>query len=395
MSADHPMRVLQVHNGYGQRGGEDTIVETEANLLQAAGHVVERLRVTNPTTGAPAVVALARAPRNIRSGQTVYRCARATSPDVAHVHNTWFSLSPEVFHRLRDAGVPIVMTLQNYRLLCSNAQLFRSGAVCTDCVGRSPWRGVVHRCYRGSAVASAVASTTIAVGRQRHSFQLVDRFLAPSRFVKSVFVQSGFPSDRIVVRPNVVDDPGPRSGPPSSSRTLLYAGRLSKEKGLVTLLDGWRRSGLAGQGFVLRLIGDGPLRSRLEQDVPTGVELAGWMPEERLHAAMGESRALLFPSEWYENFGRVIIEAMASGLPVLASNIATPAEIVGPIGPGWLVPPADGAAWGRALASLADDVLVDSGGAAARALYENHYTTANGLHSLLAVYRDAISGSRS
>ena len=390
-----PVKILQVHNAYALPGGEDTIVQTEAALLREAGHTVEQLRVTNPTTGRAAVVALSLAPRNATAAESVFRRARAVTPDIAHVHNTWFSLSPDVFHRLHDASVPVVMTLQNYRLICANAQLFRSGSVCTDCVGRSPWRGVVHRCYRGSVPASAMASATISVARRRGTFDLVDRFLAPSQFVKNIFVRSGFTSERIVVRPNVVDDPGGRSGAPSASRTVLYAGRLSTEKGLVTLLQGWRQSGLASRGFVLRLVGDGPLRSRLESDALAGVEFVDWMPVYELRSAMLGCRALVFPSEWYENFGRVIIEAMAAGLPVLASDIATPAEIVNPIGPGWLIPPGDSHAWGKGLASLAEDGVVDSGGAAARAIYEERYTTLQGLDTLLAVYQDVLSGARS
>jgi glycosyltransferase involved in cell wall biosynthesis len=103
---------------------------------------------------------------------------------------------------------------------------------------------------------------------------------------------------------------------------------------------------------------------------------------------MISARALLFPSEWYENFGRVIIEAMAAGLPVMASDIATPAEIVGAIGPSWLVTAGDALAWARALATLVDGSIVDGAGVRARELYEDHYSLERGLESLLAVYRD-------
>lgn len=386
-----PMRILQIHNAYGLPGGEDTIVETEAAMLEADGHVVRRLRAQNPRNGLGAVTTLARAVRNNGAAKAIDEEVRSARPDVAHVHNTWFSLSPEVFHRLNAFGVPVVMTLQNYRLLCANAQLFRSGRVCTDCVGRSPWRGVAYRCYRGSGPQSAVAAATIFVARRRGTFDLVDRFLAPSHFVKDLFVGAGLEPGRVVVRPNVVADPGRRPNPPSEGRTFLYAGRMSPEKGLPTLLEGWRRSRLAEQGFTLNIIGDGPLRQSLENQARTGVQFTGWQPIDQLRTDMLAARALLFPSEWYENFGRVIIEAMAAGLPVLASDMATPAELVGPLGSDWLVAPGDAAAWGRALARLGDRDRIDVAGARARQLYEGHFTLERGLQSLLAAYRAATA----
>lgn len=382
---------MQVHNRYGLPGGEDTIAQTEADLLEADGHAVDRFLVTNPTHGPSAVATLLRAPRNVSAAEAVARRARHWQPDVAHVHNTWFSLTPEVFHRLHDLGVPVVMTLQNYRLLCANAQLFRDGRVCTDCVGRGPWAGVAHRCYRGSVSESALAAATIGLARVRGSFDLVDRFLAPSEFVRQVFVGAGFDPDQVVTRHNVIDDPGPRPSRPSDSTTVVYAGRLSAEKGLTTLLKGWVRSGLAGRGYTLRVIGDGPLRAELEAAGAAGVQFAGWVASEQLRAEMLAARALVFPSEWYENFGRVIIEALAAGLPVLASDIASPAEIVEPLGPGWLAPPGDADGWAQALARLADPTTVDDGGDRARSAYDERFTLAQGLQSLLAVYKDVTS----
>jgi glycosyltransferase involved in cell wall biosynthesis len=312
--------------------------------------------------------------------------ARQFRPDVAHVHNTWFALSPAVFHALHDTGVPTVMTLHNYRLICANAALFRDGMACTDCLGRGPWQAVAHRCYRGSLLASALAATTISLARHRRSFDTVDRFLVHSRFVRDLFVRAGFPPERLTIKANVVADPGPRSAPPSASRMVLYAGRLAPEKGVALLVEGWIRSGLASKGLRLVVAGEGPLRAELEARAVPGVEFPGWVPAADLRRQMLQARALVFPSQWYETFGTVIVEAMASGVPVLASDVATPAEIVGALGPGWLVPLDDAEAWGAALVALADDEVVDAIGANARALYEDRYTPAHGLRALVDAY---------
>ena len=131
-----------------------------------------------------------------------------------------------------------------------------------SCASEShPWHGLRHRCYRGSAAASAVAAGTIAVNRavgtwERH----VDLFLALTEFGRGLFVRGGLPEDRVMVKPNSVPDPGPRANAPSASRTVLYVGRLSEDKGVLRLLDAWKEAAVPGLELVV--VGDGPLRHR-------------------------------------------------------------------------------------------------------------------------------------
>ena len=146
------LRVLQIHNRYREPGGEDAVAAAEADLLRGCGHAVIEHHVTNPSGGVAAAASLAAAPWNPASAREMRRAIRESAPDVAHLHNTWFTLSPSVLGALSGAGVPVVMTLHNYRLVCANALLFREGRPCRDCVGRSPWPGVRHRCYHDSIV---------------------------------------------------------------------------------------------------------------------------------------------------------------------------------------------------------------------------------------------------
>lgn len=389
------MKVLQIHNRYSLPGGEDTISDAEAHLLSDAGHDVVRFRVDNPGSGAKAALQLAGAVWNPRRYGQMRAQVRDLRPDVANLHNTWFTLSPSVFDALHAERVPIVMTLQNYRLLCGNGFLFRDGQVCTDCVGSHPWHAVRHRCYRDSAAQSAVASATIAASRGRGTFDKVARFMAPSQFVKDLFVGAGWAPERIMVKPNFVADPGARDQAPSASRTVLYVGRLSPEKGIDTLLEAWRAAAEFRGDLELAIIGDGPSRAALEASAPPGVRFEGWVPADRLPARLLSSRALVFPTEWYENFGRVVVEAMAAGLPVLASDIASPAEVVGELGSEWLAAPGSVEAWAAALTRIADGGHVDSAGAKARALFEQKYTFAEGLRRLVEVYTEAIEVAHS
>ncbi len=385
------MRILQLHNRYREAGGEDSVVRDETRLLRAAGHEVIEHHVSNPTGALATAGALALSPSNPLSARAVKRVVAAQRPDVAHIHNTWYSLSPSVVQALKHTGVPVVMTLHNYRLLCANALLFRDGRPCEDCVGTHPWRGVQHRCYRDSAVASAFAASTIAIARARRTWATgVDRFVAPSWFLREKLVAGGIPAERITVKPHGVDDPGPRIALPSSSRSVLFVGRLSHEKGADTLLDAWAARGPSRLELVL--LGDGPRRRLLEARGIEGVRFAGWQSSAEVTRLLLDARALVFPSVCYENLPRAVIEAMAAGLPVLASNHGGPAELVRDLGPAWTAAAGDERAWADALAVLDDDTAVDAAGARARACFKRQYTEEASLTGLLDVYASVRGG---
>ncbi|MGH3950888.1 MAG: glycosyltransferase [Pseudonocardiaceae bacterium] len=384
------MRILQIHNQYSLPGGEDAAADAEAALLKEAGHDVNPVRVRNPAGGSAAVVKLAGAAWNPMRYREMRRFLRADRPDVAHLHNSWFSLSASVIDALHAEGVPIVMTLHNYRLLCSNALLFRDGKVCTDCVGGHPWHAVRHKCYRDSMGQSAVAAATIAGTRSRGTWERVTRFLAPSQFVKNIYVSAGFDPERIIVKSNAVADPGPRASRPSTSSTVLCVGRLAPEKGVGTLLEAWRSAAGSLRNLELLIVGDGPSRESLERDAPDRVRFTGWASGQDLRRLMLASRALVVPTECYETFGLVAVEAMAAGMPVVCSNIAGPSEVAGELGAEWLVTPGDVAGWEAALNRLADDGSVDTAGDKARGLYAQKFTISEGLRMILAAYDEAM-----
>jgi glycosyltransferase involved in cell wall biosynthesis len=338
---------------------------------------------------------LAVAPWNAAQADTVRRRVLHSRPDVAHVHNTWFALSPSILDALHAERVPIVVSLHNYRLLCANASLFRDGRVCTDCVGSHPWWGVVHRCYRGSALASTAAAATIALNRARGTWDLVSRFDLPTEFVKRVFVSAGFPADRLSVNPRAVADPGRRRQPPSGSQTVLYAGKLAPHKGIGLLLDAWREATASIPQLELVVVGDGPLRAELDSQDFDRVRFLGWADVESVKQTMLSARALVVPSQWYEVVGRVALEAFAAGLPVLASDIGGLGEVVGELGPECLVASDDRDAWTAALTGLGKGASVDAMGARAREVFERRYTNEICLHRLLELYESVTPAKTS
>lgn len=383
-------RILQIHNRYRQSGGEDVVVDAHRNLLEGAGYGVYRFEMTNPEGGLASAMSLAMAPWNPLSAFRLRTKLRDSHPHVAHVHNTWFAISPSVINILAAEGVPTVMTLHNYRLTCINAQLLRDGQPCQVCVGRGPWMGVRYRCYRDSYVASAAAAASLSLNRRLETYESgVDTFLVFTSFQRDLMTDAGLPSDKVEIVPNFVADPGPRLNRPGESDTLLFVGRLSPEKGIDRLIAAWER--LEPRGLRLVVIGDGPLlHSLAARDVP-GVEFKGHVPGDNVRASMLRARALLYPSILYEGQPMVLLEALASALPVVASNIGGVAATLG-----------DAAIfteeteWDDALAAtftLGDTDLVSLSDAA-RQRYLKEFTPAGTLEKLENVYSTILTAEK-
>lgn len=388
------MRVLQLHAGYRTPAGEDTVVEAEATALRRAGHDVEQATEHNPPGTAAALRALSRSRYNRLTAARVADSCRTDRPDIAHIHNTWFAQSASVIDAVVDAGVPTVMTIHNYRLGCLGGDLFRDNAICTRCVGRSPLGGVLHGCYRDSRVLSAVMAVEVMSTRRRATLERIDRFVAPSAFMADRLVDIGVPSDRLTVKAHFTSDPGVRSAPPSASKDVLFIGRLASAKGLRTLLRAWERAadaagGSRGEPLRLTIIGDGPLASEARESAPRGVEFSGWLSQTEVRQRMLSARAFVFPSEWYEPFGMVLIEAMAAGLPVVATTASDAARITGT--PSKLVSPAgDERALATCLGQL-DDSTVDDVGRLARQRYAEMFSEDVGIDALVDLYDSVIS----
>lgn len=377
------MRILQIHTHYRQAGGEDAVVAAEAKLLRRAGHDVVEWRNRNPVQPAATIATLAVGAWN-RSAAARIAAETPGEHDVAHVHNTWFATTPSVLAELERRSTPIVMTLHNYRLTCANALLLRDGSPCELCVGSHPWHAVRHACYRGSRAQSLFAAGAIAANRRTGAWDRVDRFLALTEFARAKMAEAGLPDEKLVVKPNFVDDPGPRPAPPSSSGRVLFVGRLAPEKGVGTLIEAWAAADTGD--LELTIAGDGPLAARLADAAPAGVHLVGRVDAAEVRRLMLESRALVFPSEWYEGMPMTMLEALAAGLPILASDLGSMTEIVEPLGPPWLTTPGNVGALADSLESLAA-ANVDEAGARARDSWATRYSPDVALEALLDAYR--------
>jgi glycosyltransferase involved in cell wall biosynthesis len=388
------VRILQVHNRHRQQGGEDEVVAFERALLTRAGHQVIPFVTDNPTGNLGAGRAALGAPWNPRAARRVVEAARRAGADVAHVHNTWLTPSAAVLPALADAGFPVVVTLHNFRSVCANGLLLRDGRSCHDCVGTHPLPAVVHRCYRGSFALSGLAAAAVVATRRLGAWDRVGRVLVLDPAAVDPVVAGGLARDRVVVAPNAVPDPPPRALPPSASDTVVFAGRLSVEKGAEVAVAAWRRG--APPGLRLVVLGDGPGASGLAAAAGPGVTLAGRIDQPAVLRALASARALLAPSLCLEPGPLAPLHAAAAGVPLVVSDAMALAERVGAAGAGWVAPAGDAEGTARVLARLGDDGGVDRAGAAARSLYLHGHRPDAALARLLETYEAVVAeGPRS
>lgn len=323
------MRILLLHNRYQLAGGEDAVVRSEKALLESHGHTVSLLEADNDgiTGFAAKIKSAASAFYSFPSRRRVDDELRRFRPDIVHAHNLFPVLSPSVLYVCAHAGVPVVQTLHNYRLLCPNALLFCDGAPCERCIGkRFSFPAVRRGCYRGSRSATMVVASLTAIHRAVGTFRTtVTRYIALTEFSRDKFVQGGIPAQKISVKPNFVD-PSPEIGD-GTGGYVLFVGRLSEEKGIDVLLRAWQN---LGPKIKLIIIGTGPLLDKCMQAARENpaIECLGPKVRSEVYASMGQARALVFPSRWYETFGLTVIEAFSKGTPVIASKIGCMQELV-------------------------------------------------------------------
>ena len=387
-------KILLVHNEYQNPGGEDVVFEQERALLENHGHSVAVYWRSNheietlTQLGRAALPARAVWARDSR--REMASLLARERPDIVHVHNTFLMISPSIYSACREANVPVVQTLHNYRLACPAANFFRSGKVCEECVEFGPWRSVRYGCYRDSRVATAGSALVLAVHRRLKTWtKQVNAFIALGEFAKQRFVAAGLPAERIHVKPNFVDpDPGPVT---RKAGYAISVGRLSAEKGLWTLLAAWES---LGPSIPLHVVGDGPLERELQQWAAerglTGIVFRGRLGRADTAEAMQRARVLIHTSECYENFPMAIAEAFACGTPVICSCLGSMPGIVKDGQTGLLFTPGnpgDLAANVRWLWQRRQ--LLDEMGRRARLEYETLYTAEQNYWRLMEIYAAA------
>lgn len=321
------MRIAVVHSFYrsAQPSGENRVVEDQVEALCEAGHDVLLIRrdtdaLTGPLFGARTALSVA-----LDRGFDPTSQIRAFNPHVVHAHNLFPNFST---NWVRTADSPVVVTLHNFRLVCSNGMFFREGQICVECVTFGSRKAIEHGCYRQSRVATfpvalsrdhvrhnIVAGASALVTTSELSDEMVHQYLVPG--VRTHMIPNFGPSDD-------VPDAASRVG-----NVWIAAGRLSPEKGFAELIRDWPTH------EKLIIIGDGPLRSHLESEAQfKNIDLKESMSREDLRFHLGSALGLLFPSRWFEADPQIVVEAMRLGTPVVSFQANAVARIVETSGAG-------------------------------------------------------------
>ena len=369
--------------------------EAEEAILKARGHDVGRLTVSNDAVADLSRVGLAKTTVWSRAGRdAVEAAARDHRADIVHFHNTLPLVSPAGYYGARAAGAAVVQTLHNFRLICPGALLYRDGKICEDCVGKTfAAPGVRHGCYRGNRGATlAVAGMTAAHRLAGTWDRAVDRYIAITDFARDKFVAGGLPADRLSIKANPLsEDPGVgRNG----GDFALFVGRLDQGKGLQTVLRAWETCAALPP---LTIVGDGPQASLVREAVDRmgkgRIRWKGWLQSPDVLALMREARVFVFASDLFEGgTPMTIVESLASGLPIVATDRGAARQIVRDGVEGVRFNPGDP----QALAASVRGVLRDHGSylgmrTAARAAFERTYAPEPNYAVLARIYSEALA----
>ncbi len=328
------MKILVVHNRYQIRAGEDAVFDKEVDLLQQYGHEVTTWVMDNQNIDSRGLFNKLSLGINTiwswKSFQEMKRRINDFQPDIVHVHNILPLLSPSIFYACQSQKIPVIQTLHNYRLGCPVATFFREGQICEDCLEKSLWTGIKSACYRNSHLQTAIVAAMLQVHRYLGTWKnKVDGYIAVSQFLKNKAVKIGISETKIYVKPNFISLTFSSSKKIGFGSYYLYVGRLVEEKGILWLLETYKK---INPKFPLIIIGQGDL-SELVKDYDINnsmIQYVGVQSKEQVLEWMQGAIALIFPSLWYECCPLTIIEAYSQSLPVLGAKMGSMLELIHP-----------------------------------------------------------------
>jgi len=343
------MKILMVNKYYHITGGGDTYYFQLSSLLRAKGHEVIEFCLRHPKnfpseysdyfvdgltyenwkdeTIERKVRAYFNGIYNFEAKKKIRLLIEETRPDIAHIHNIFYQISPSILGLLKEAGIPIVQTLHDYQIVCASNNLYCNGQICEACKGGKYYNILKKRCYNDNLMASFLAfSTKIIHTMLKMYHQKVDIFISPSRFLKDKLIANGIKESKIVIVPHPIDlnDHDPNY---DSRDYVVFAGRFVKHKGIMTLIKAFESLPIK-----LILLGSGELQSEIEDYIKMhslgNIDLKGFLNGWQFQEVIKNAKFVLVPSEWYENSPMVIYESFAMGKPVIASNIGGIPELV-------------------------------------------------------------------
>lgn len=338
---NRPMKILQINKFFWNKGGSETYYFSLIKLLERAGHTVipfsmqdernqpspfekyfvPQVDFQSPTGGLKkAVQFLYSKEARVRLEALILK----EKPDLAHAHNIAHQLTPAILPILKKHGIPVVQTLHDYQLICPNYKLYTQGSVCERCFKHKYYNAALHKCLKNSAAGGALGAIELTLHRLiLRSYDKVDLFICPSQFLYDRLVAWGIPEQKLRYIPNFVELSARQpAGPFASRQGFLFAGRLMKEKGIDLFLAAARalpkiEFDIAGQAETT----EETARYAAQAKALPNVRWHGHIQDKaKLNSLMAQVKAVVVPSEWYENAPLTVLEALAANTWVIASN---------------------------------------------------------------------------
>ncbi len=405
-------RLLSINNYHYRRGGADIVYLEHAALFEGLGwetayfamrhpnnlpspwseYFVEEIELGNDYSLAAKLGKSIKVIYSFEAKRNLRRLLERFKPTVAHLHNIYHHLSPSILSTLRSSGTPVVLTAHDLKIACPNYRMLSGNEICERCKGGRFHNVIMQRCVHDSLAASAIVAAEATVHSLLGSYRKhVDKIVVPSRFFMSKFVEWGWEPERFTHIPNFVEAEklAPAFEP---GDYFLYFGRLSFEKGVPTLIKA-----AAAAGVPLKIAGTGPDAQALQalaDSLGGQVEFLGYRSGSDLHDLVRASRAVVLPSEWYENAPLSILESFALGKPVLGARIGGIPELVEPGVTGWLFTSADDKELAELLRQVAGEAndAVAALGRSARAVVLEKFSKAAYVGATKALYASLARG---
>lgn len=326
--------ILIVHNYYQITGGEDTVVANEKKLLEEHGLKVVIYSRNNSelkTMGIPRKLLLPfTTVFSLKTYRNVKKIIRSENIDAVHVHNTLNLISPSIYYAAFACKVPVIQTIHNFRLLCPGATFYRDGHICEDCITKGLSCAIKHSCYRGSKLETLACVISTKVHRLLGTYKWLN-YICLTEFNKEKLLGlKQIRKEQVFVKPNFVDAKCNIMRYDDRKNQYVYAGRIDKLKGVDILLDAWRIMGEDAPELIICGTGTEEewCSAYIAENHLSTIKMMGFVPNKQVRDIIAESKALILPTQWYEGFPMVIVEAYASGTPVIGSNIGNVGSLI-------------------------------------------------------------------
>lgn len=380
------MKVLQVHNVYIGKTGEEAVVNEEKKVLVKNGHEVVQFVKDNSALTKNSIPGRLKVYASLTGSKSIAFELEALlsreNPDLCHVHNTFPLITPIVYKVCRAKGIPVVQTLHNYKMVCTNSLLFRNGEVCEVCLNKSLYNSIKFKCYRDSYAATAMQAHVIQYHRNRGTWSdLIDKYICLTEFQKDKLVSGGMNPDMLVVKPNFLSEGGENI---TREDFFLFVGRLNDSKGLQDMIY------LFNQNKKSKFVLIGKSETPKIFDEFDNVNHMGEQDRSVVLTYMRKCKAVLFPSKYYEGMPIVILEAFSHKKPVISRNTGAMSSMIESGRNGLKYDDQDG--FVSAVAKFqTDHAWVETLGKAAFSDYEEKYSETKGYENLIDVYSAVLA----